>query len=100
MAEALEVSKSGFYAHLRKSEGQRRRDDQRLRPLIRSSFEQSRATYGCLRIGWDLRERGERCGKNRIARLMREEGLRPRQKRRFRPCTTQVVTPIRSRKTG
>jgi transposase InsO family protein len=42
----------------------------------------------CLRIRWDLRERGERCGKNRVARLMREEGLRPRQKRPFRPRTT------------
>ena len=89
LAEALEVSKSGFHAHLGKSERLRRRGDQRLRPLIRSSFEQSRATYGCLRIRWDLREQGERCGKNRVARLMREEGLRPRQKRRFRPWTTQ-----------
>jgi len=89
VAEALEVSKSGFYAHLGKFQGLRRRGDQRLRALIRSSFEQSRATYGCLRIRFDLRERGERCGKNRVARLMREEGLRPRQKRRFRPGTTQ-----------
>jgi hypothetical protein len=54
VAEALEVSKSGFYAHLRKSQRLRRRGDQRLRVLIRSSFEQSRATYGCLRIRWDL----------------------------------------------
>jgi hypothetical protein len=55
LAEALEASKSGFYAHLRKSEGLRHRADQRVRPLIRSSFERSRATYGCLRIRWDLR---------------------------------------------
>jgi putative transposase len=69
LAEALEVSKSGFYAHLRKSQRPRRRGDQRLRSLIHSSFERSRATYGCLRIRWDLRELGERCGKNRVARL-------------------------------
>jgi transposase InsO family protein len=36
----------------------------------------------------DLRDQGYRCGKNRIARLMREQHLRPRQKRRFRPTTT------------
>jgi len=36
----------------------------------------------------DLRDQGHRCGKNRIARLMREQGLHARQKRRFRPCTT------------
>lgn len=36
----------------------------------------------------DLRDQGHRCGKNRIARLMREQRLRPKQKRRFRPKTT------------
>ena len=60
-----------------------------LRPLIVRSFEQSRRTYGCLRVRFDLQDRGQRCGKNRIARLMRESGLRPRQKRRFRPRTTE-----------
>jgi transposase InsO family protein len=41
----------------------------------------------------DLREAGECCGKNRIARLMREELLRPRQKRRWRPGTTDSAHP-------
>jgi transposase InsO family protein len=40
------------------------------------------------RVQRDLHESGQRCGKNRIARLMRWEGLRPKQKRRFRPVTT------------
>lgn len=40
------------------------------------------------RVRLDLRELGHRCGKNRVARLMRESGLRARQKRRFRPRTT------------
>jgi hypothetical protein len=53
LAEALEVSKS-FHAHLHKWQRPRRRGDQRLWALIRTSFEQSRATYGCLRIRWDL----------------------------------------------
>jgi transposase InsO family protein len=52
------------------------------------SFEQSRRTYGCLRVRLDLQERGQRCGKHRLARPMRESGLRPRPKRRFRPRTT------------
>ena len=37
----------------------------------------------------DLQDCGNRCGKKRIARLMRLEGLRPKQKRRFRPRTTE-----------
>lgn len=88
LAEALEVSESGFAAHRRKAERPRRRQDAELRPLIAQSFATSRRTYGCLRVRLDLQDLGQRCGKNRIARLMRESGLRPKQKRRFRPRTT------------
>jgi transposase InsO family protein len=88
LAEALEVSESGWAAHCRKAERPRRQRDAQLRPLVRQSFEQSRRTYGSPRVQRDLREAGERCGKNRVARLMREDALRPRQKRRFRPATT------------
>jgi transposase InsO family protein len=88
LAEALAVSESGFAAHCRKEERPRRQHDEQLRPLIRQSFEQSRRTYGSPRVQLDLRESGQRCGKNRIARRMRESALRPKQKRRFRPCTT------------
>jgi transposase InsO family protein len=88
LAEALEVSESGFTAHRRKAQRPRRQHDAQLRPLISQSFEQSRRTYGSPRVQLDLRASGQRCGKNRIARLMRESGLRPTQKRRFRPVTT------------
>lgn len=88
LAEALEVSESGFAAHCHKAQRPRRQRDVQLRPLIRQSFERSRHTYGSPRVQRDLREAGQRCGKNRVARLMREECLRPRQKRRFRPATT------------
>jgi putative transposase len=88
LAEALEVSKSGFHAHRHKQERPRRQRDAELRPLIHRSFERSRKTYGSPRLQIELREQGHRCGKNRISRLMREEGLRPKQKRRFRPRTT------------
>jgi putative transposase len=88
MAEALEVSKSGFHAHRQKPQRPRRKKDTELRPLIAKSFEESRRTYGCPRVRLDLKDLGHHCGKNRIARLMREQWLRPRQKRRFRPQTT------------
>jgi putative transposase len=88
LAETLEVSESGFAAHRAKPQRPRRRQDAMLRALVCRSFEQSRRTYGSPRVRLDLRDQGHRCGKNRIARLMREERLRPRQKRRFRPLTT------------
>lgn len=86
---ALEVSKSGFYSHQRKSQRQRRKEDRELVAMIKPIFEQSRRTYGSPRLCYALRAQGVRCGKNRINRLLRQEGLRPRQKRRFRPCTTR-----------
>lgn len=88
LAETLQVSQSGFAAHRRKEKRPRRQQDAQLRPLIARSFEQSRSSYGCPRVRLDLQQAGHRCGKNRVVRLMREQGLRPRQKRRFQPRTT------------
>lgn len=89
MAQALEVSSSGFYAHQHKPRGVRYRQDQQLLPKIQRVFQDSRRTYGSPRILAALRRQGERCGKNRVARLMRQKQLRARQKRRFVPRTTQ-----------
>jgi putative transposase len=89
LAGALEVSRSGFHAHQEKQERPRRRQDKDLLEQIEPIFVASRQTYGSPRITHALRKTGRRCGKNRIARLMRQSGLRPKQKRRFRPQTTQ-----------
>lgn len=89
LAHALEVSPSGFYAHQRKPAGVRAQQDHRLLEKIQPIFQQSRHTYGSPRVCAALRRGGERCGKNRVARLMRQAHLRARQKRRFVPRTTQ-----------
>jgi putative transposase len=89
LAQALEVSSSGYYAHQRKPEGVRAREDAHLAQKIRPIFEQSRRTYGSPRIQVVLRRQGHRCGKNRVARLMRQNHWRARQKRRYIPRTTQ-----------
>jgi transposase InsO family protein len=89
MAQALEVSSSGFHAHQHKPEGARRQEDQKLLAKIQPVFKNSRGTYGSPRIQAVLGRQGERCGKNRIARLMRENHLKARQKGRFVPRTTQ-----------
>jgi transposase InsO family protein len=89
LLDALEVSKSGFHAHKHKAQGSRRKKDQELIEMIKPLFEQSRRTYGSPRLCAALRAQGQRCGKNRVARLMRQSSLRPRQKRRFPPQTTQ-----------
>lgn len=85
---ALGVSRSGYHAHLRKQQRPRRRQDAQLATEIHAAFIASRATYGSPRLVHALRAKGLRHGNNRIARLMREQHLRVRQKRRFVPRTT------------
>ena len=89
VCKALDVSRSGFYAHRTKPCRPRRKRDAELKPKIRKAFEQSRRTYGSPRILIELKREGERCGRNRVRRLMSEERLRPKTKRRFKPHTTQ-----------
>ena len=93
LAEALELAQSGFQAHRHKARRPRRRQDAELRPLVERAFVQSRRTYGSPRLRMELRELGPRCGKNRVARWMREAGLRAKQKRRSRPRTTDSRHP-------
>ena len=86
----LEVSPSGYYAHLRKGLRQRRVQDAALALKIRATFTSSRHTYGSPRIMRALRSEGSRHGKNRIAKIMRAQGLQVLQKRRFVPRTTKT----------
>ena len=89
MCLTLGVSRSGLYDHSQKHQGQRRQQDEQLGEQIALIFLESRQTYGSRRIQQMLRRQGLYCGKNRICRLMEAQALKPLQKRRFRPKTTQ-----------
>ncbi len=82
------VSYSGFHKWKNKSLSKRKNKDEELKPKILNFFEASKGTYGSPRIQKQLEREGEKVGKNRVARLMREEDLRVRQKRSFLPKTT------------
>jgi transposase InsO family protein len=86
--QALGVSRSGYHDHRLKSQRPRRTEDAQLARELRTAFDSSRQTYGSPRLMHTLRAKGLRHGKNRIARLMRQEHLHVRQKRRFVPRTT------------
>lgn len=55
--------------------------------LVRSAFALSNSTYGSPRMTWELRDSGLTVGRRRNARLMRDNGLRARHKRRFKRTT-------------
>ena len=88
MCKMLQVSRSGFYAWARRDESARARADQELSEQIVEIHKKSRETYGSPRIHAALRRQGESCSRKRIARLMRDSGIRAKAGRKFRVRTT------------
>jgi len=76
MCRALQINRAGFYAWIHKPVSDRAKEDLRLLELIRASYDASGCTYGSRRVYADLRETGEGCGVNRVARIMRENRIR------------------------
>lgn len=88
MCRVLEVSRSGYYAAQKRPPRRRTQADEQLQGEIEAIFEHSRQRYGSPRIHADLRARGWRCGRKRVARLMRAAQLQAYRPRRRRPRTT------------
>jgi putative transposase len=90
MCEALGVSPSGFYAAEQRKQrplGARARANQQLLLAIRAEHRASRQRYGAPMIYHELRDQGIACGRHRVARLMRDHGLRGVCRQKFRVTT-------------
>lgn len=88
LCNALDVSRSGFHAWLNRSPSARSRNDEVLVTAIDRSFKRSDRTYGARRVWHDVLAEGLSCGLHRVERLMRENGLRARPRRRGLPKDT------------
>ena len=75
MCRVLGLSRSGFYAWLKREPSSRARGNARLRARIREVHAESRGTYGVPRVHAKLRQEGHRVSRGRVARLMAECGL-------------------------
>jgi putative transposase len=71
MCRVLGVARSGYYDWIARPLSDHAIEDQRLLTLIRNSYAASGGVYGAPRVFLDLRETGESCGRNRVARIMR-----------------------------
>ena len=89
MSKVLGVSRSGYYAWKERSPSMREQVDEALLVDIRAVYQKSRKTYGSPRIHAYLRRKGHFCGRNRVARLMRQNQIVARKAHRHRPRTTQ-----------
>ena len=85
ICEALGVSRSGFHAWLGRAPSARARSDEMLGAKVRASFIASYRTYGARRVWHDVLAEGQPCGLHRIERLMRQQALKARPRRRGLP---------------
>jgi putative transposase len=87
LCQVLGVSPSGYFAWRDRPASPRQREDLILLAHIRSAFTGSHETYGSPRMTRELQDEGFDIGRRRTARLMRENGLKARQTRRFKRTT-------------
>lgn len=87
LCQCMQVTRSGFYAWLRRTESAHAQRDRHLKVLVRASFDASGRSYGSPRILRDLHEQEEPVSRKRVIRLMQEEDLKARVRKRF-ACTT------------
>jgi putative transposase len=100
LCAAFDVTRGGYHAWLAAPSSAREQTDARLRPQIQAIHARHRGRYGAPRIADALAKTGQRHGTKRIARLMRQAGLRGLCPKRFVPQTTdsqhdQPIAPNR-----
>lgn len=83
----LEVAPSGYYAWRKRQPSSRSQEDERLLCKIKCIHADKRERYGSPRMHAELRGQGERCGRKRVARLMRENDIQAKHKRKFKATT-------------
>jgi putative transposase len=76
------VSTSGYYTWRKAPESSREREKVKLITHIKAIHEDSKKTYGSPRVHAELCSRGIECGVKRVARLMREEGIQAKHKKK------------------
>ena len=84
MCAVLNVSSSGFYDWVNRAPSRREQENQRLLKRIRSLHQDTGGNYGAIKTWQALKNEGESCGRHRVARLRRTNGIIAKRMRRFR----------------
>jgi putative transposase len=87
LCKVLDVSESGYHAWRKRPPSQRATENARLTAHIKASFKKSRETYGSPRLTDELRDNDVKAGRHRVARLMREAGIRAKKPPRWKKTT-------------
>ncbi|WP_306416979.1 IS3 family transposase [Fulvivirga maritima] len=89
MCKVLKVSRSGFYNWSNRRPSMRKLENEKVSAYIRTIHSNSRGRYGSPKITEELRDLGWRISRPRVARIMRNQGIRSIICRKFRGTTTQ-----------
>lgn len=87
MCKVLEVSRSGYHKYVKRKKSMRRRENIWLLEEIKAIYRRSRGCYGVRRIRVELRANGKNYNRKRISRIMKENGIKVKTKRRFKVTT-------------
>jgi putative transposase len=87
MAKVLGVSRSGYYDFLVRVKSGRAKENIRLKEKIKNIHKISRKTYGSPRIHIEMKTQGEKCSRKRIAKLMQEENIQAKMRKRWKKTT-------------
>lgn len=87
MSKILKVSRSSYYAWRKQVPSKRQRANEWLLERVREAYRKSRKIYGSPRIKDALNDQGIVCGKNRVARIMQDNGIRAMVRKKFRRTT-------------
>lgn len=90
MCQVLGVSKSGYYDWCTSPDSKRTIENRVLLKHIKEIFQESNNCYGSPKIHIELLKRGFKCGHNRVARIMRENGIKSKVVKQFRPRGTVI----------
>ena len=88
MCEVLNVSRSGFYDWWSRNNSEKKNKIDELKATMKEIFQKSRSTYGSPRMHKELLRKGFRIGKEKVAELMRDAGLKAKAAKRFKASTT------------
>jgi transposase InsO family protein len=87
MCRVLGVSRSGYYKWAKHIDSDHQKSNEHLLVRIRDAYVRGRGTYGSPRVTAELKSKGIPCGKNRVAQLMKSNGIKAKTKRRFKATT-------------
>ncbi|CDZ80324.1 putative transposase OrfB [Candidatus Rubidus massiliensis] len=87
MANILGVSRSGYYNFSKRSESFRAKEHKRLKEKIKKIHEQNRGIYGSPRVHAVLKKQGETCSRRKVAKIMREEKIQAKMRKRWKKTT-------------